>query len=95
MNKLTFPLALLLVAIAAPAVASEPAHEGKDSCPMHDKTLSDTERTEAMGAMFDKLDANHDGSISRAEFDDHHAHMRDQHEHEEAAAPADAHKHEH
>jgi hypothetical protein len=94
MKKLILPLAVLMFA-AAPVLAGEPAHEGNESCPMHDKTLSDAERTEAMGAMFGKLDADHDGSISRAEFDDHHAQMRAKHEHEEAAAPADAGKHEH
>jgi hypothetical protein len=81
MKSFTLPLAMLLAVASAPVSASE-AHEHADkhACPMHDTTLTAEERTKAMDAMFVKLDADADGSISRAEFDRHHEDMRRGHE---------------
>ena len=71
----------LLFALAVPsAFAAETAATGESmKCPMHDTSLTDAERAQAMDKMFAKLDADGDGSISRAEFDRHHEDMRRKH----------------
>jgi Spy/CpxP family protein refolding chaperone len=101
MNRLILPLALLLCTATAPALAGEHHQHGArmHACPMHDTTLTDAQRAEAMDKMFGMLDANKDGSISRAEFDEHHAAMRKMHGEMHGAKPNEAKpeeaKHEH
>jgi hypothetical protein len=90
MKSFRLPLACLLLLACAPAFAGEQheqhAQKAKHACPMHDATLTDAERAKAMDAMFAKLDADADGSVSRAEFDRHHEEMRSKHEGEDAHA---------
>jgi hypothetical protein len=90
MDTFRLPLALLLVLSSTPAFAGG-GHGGdrKHSCPMHDPTLGAEERARAMDEMFAKLDADADGSISRAEFDRHHEEMARRHDEKHA----DAHGH--
>ena len=92
MNRLILPLALLLCTASAPVLAGGHEQHG-DMCPMHDAMMSDAERAEAMDKMFGKLDANKDGSISRAEFDEHHAAMRKKHDEKHEAKAEGAHQH--
>ncbi len=74
-------LLFLLAASAQPALAADHA-TGADAmkCPMHDASLSSEERSAAMDKMFGKMDADADGNITRAEFDQHHEDMRREHE---------------
>ena len=89
MKTLLLPVAMLLALASAPVVAGEPGAMPMHACPMHDASLSAEERAKAMDSMFAMLDADKDGSISRAEFDAHHAMMRAKHD----ATDAGEHKH--
>ena len=72
-------IAAALALACGTAAASSHGH-GMDAdgmrCEMkgHEK-MSAAERKEMMDKMFAKVDANHDGAISRAEFDKHHEAM--------------------
>ena len=68
--RMTLGLALVL---ACSAAAAATGHEGKDGqdmgCGMH----------RSADEMFAMMDANKDGSVSRAEFDQHHDAMMKKH----------------
>ena len=72
---------VLILALVGSGSALADGHEhGKDakgmSCGMMDMDgMSAEDRKAKMDQMFGKLDADKDGSISRAEFDRHHADM--------------------
>ena len=89
-------LALVLAVVTVPAWATDAANDAgkKDDCAMHRADLTDAEFAKAQDEMFGKLDTDHDGSISRAEFAAHHDEMRRTHrEHAEAAAEPPPHPH--
>ena len=85
--------ALLLAGGGAAAASHDKGMSGDDGmrCEMkgHEK-LDAAERKQMAGKMFDKLDADHDGSISRAEFDKHHESMWAKHNEE---PKSEAHEH--
>ena len=76
----THPI-LLAAALLACGTATAGSHEhataaGDMRCEMkgHEK-LDAAGRREMMDKMFAKVDADHDGAVSRAEFDKHHEEM--------------------
>ena len=93
------------VALACGSALAGPGHEhGKEghgmSCPMMEAAnATPEERTKMRAEMFAQLDANKDGNVSRAEFDQHHDAMMKKHaehaEHGEHAEHAEHGKHEH
>ena len=84
MSPLLLPLAFLLATTAAPGPAGSdqaaPAHDGhKMDCPMHDASATDADRARHLDEMFEKLDADGNGSVDRDEFAKHHEEMRRKH----------------
>ena len=88
-------------ALAGPGPGPGPGHGMHAGpgmgCPMMDAKSSPEERMKMRGEMFAMMDADKDGSVSRAEFDQHHDAMMKMHaEHgSEPAKPAEQGEHKH
>ena len=66
MKKFTLGLSLLALAAAGTAIA---AQRGPGMDPLGDKDITRAEFVAKHGEMFDKMDANKDGQLSRSELE--------------------------
>ena len=74
MKKLTLGLSLLALGIAGTAIAASEPAPGMD--PLGDKTITKAEFLAKHSEMFDKMDANKDGKLSKEERQAAHQKMR-------------------
>jgi hypothetical protein len=93
----------LLLASPIAFACSPPSMEQENHAGMHHTkmhAMSQEERQRMLDEKLAAIDADKNGSISRAEFDEHHRMMHEEHEQQKAEAQqdakaAEAHEHEH